>query len=93
VDESLFDVEEERALHTAAQVAAAQIKPDMSIPDFLQVSHRSISFLALAGSIMKFQSSNSNQDHVISQRSRPVITAKANVERHKGTHDINSCSM
>jgi glycyl-tRNA synthetase beta subunit len=41
VDKSLFEVEEERALHSAAQVAAAQIKPGMSIPEFLQVSRAS----------------------------------------------------
>jgi len=37
VDESLFEAEEERALHAAAQAAASHIRSDMSIPEFLQV--------------------------------------------------------
>lgn len=38
VDESNFEHEEERALWAAYRAAAEQIRPDMSIPDFLQVS-------------------------------------------------------
>jgi len=38
VDESLFEAEEERALHAAAQAAASHIRSDMSIPEFLQVA-------------------------------------------------------
>ena len=37
VDESKFELEEERALWAAYRAAAGQIRPDMSIPDFLQV--------------------------------------------------------
>lgn len=37
VDESKFELEEERALWAAYRAAAGQIRPDMSIPNFLQV--------------------------------------------------------
>ena len=37
VDESLFEGTEERELFAAANAAAAEISPDMSIPDFLKV--------------------------------------------------------
>ena len=39
VNESLFENEYERHLHAAAQQAAARVTSDMSIPDFLKVSH------------------------------------------------------
>ncbi|CAL8470617.1 g10159 [Coccomyxa elongata] len=38
IDESRFELEEERALWGAYQAAAKQIRRDMSIPDFLQVA-------------------------------------------------------
>ncbi|EIE22621.1 hypothetical protein COCSUDRAFT_53607 [Coccomyxa subellipsoidea C-169] len=38
VDESKFELEEERALWAAFRAVAGQIRPDMSIPDFLQVA-------------------------------------------------------
>ena len=42
VDETLFETEEEKVLHAAAEAAASHIRPDMSIPDFLQVRHPSL---------------------------------------------------
>ena len=38
VDENLFETEEEKVLHAAAEAAASHIRPDMSIADFLEVS-------------------------------------------------------
>lgn len=37
VDESLFEVEEERVLFTAAKAAAERMHSGMSIPEFLEV--------------------------------------------------------